>query len=102
MQFVSASYGCGPADGPWVEATVLSSVRERVVGQIWHDGDAYGQSDPVLLRPGVLATIGFDPATPSDAFGSIAVLRIAASDEPASPLAVGEVVLRMPAGVSCG
>jgi hypothetical protein len=102
VRIVSASYGCGPADGPWVEATVLSSVTERVVAQIWFDGAPYGQSDPVALQAGGQATIGLDPATPREAFGNAAVVRIATSRDPASPLAAEEVVLRLPAGVSCG
>lgn len=102
VQLLSVSYGCGPADGPWVEATVLSSVGRTVFGQIWLDSQPYGRSDPALLQPGVQATIGFDPATPSEAFGSTAVLRIAASEDPTSPLVTGEVLLKVPPGLGCG
>lgn len=102
LQLLSASYGCGPADGPWVEAAVFSSVRRTVLGQIWLGSKPYGQSDLILVQPGMKATIGFDPATPSEAFGSIAVIRIVASEDLRSPLATGDVLLKVAPGVGCG
>lgn len=102
LQLVSLSYGCGPADGPWVEATVVSSIRQSVLGQVWFQDQPYGQSELVSLQPGVAATLGFDPSTPADAFGDTAVTRIVAAEDPASSLATGEIVLKLRAGVSCG
>ena len=102
VQLRSASYGCGPADGPWVEADVVSSVGLTVVGEISLDGKTYGRSMPVLLQPGTLASIGFDPATLAEHFGRTATLRIVTSANPDTLLASADVVLRIPDGVGCG
>ena len=99
---MSASYGCGPADGPWVEVVVLSSIDRTVFAEVWLDNQPYGRSGLVLLRPGVQETMGLDPGTPREAFGSTAVVQIAASEDPTNPLAAGDVLLKLPASISCG
>ena len=102
LELLSATYVCGPADGPWIEVVVLSPLGRTVFAEVTVVRQPYGRSGPVLLRPAVQETIGFDPGTPREAFGSTAVVQIVASDDPASPIASGDVLLKLPASMSCG
>lgn len=102
LELLSATYVCGPTDGLWIEVVVLSPLGRTVFAEVTVVRQPYGRSGPVLLRPGVQETIGFDPGTPREAFGSTAVVQIVASDDPASPIASGDVLLKLPASMSCG
>jgi hypothetical protein len=102
IEIAEARYTCGPADGPWVYSKVSATTVIEVVAQVLLDDRVYGQSNPTTLEPGTHMTIEFDPATPPEAYGRTATLRIVLASAPTTVAASSSVVLKIPDGMSCG
>lgn len=101
VSVLNAESKCGPTDGPWVEGTVVATEAVVVFARLSFDGVTYGESDIVTLIPGEQTTIGFDPQRPDEAFDKVGEFEVLI-DGTTTPLAVADVLLRLPDDVSCG
>jgi hypothetical protein len=101
VRVLSAESKCGPTDGQWVEGTVVATEAVVVFARLSFDGATYGESDIVTLIPGEQTTIGFDPQRPDEAFDKVGEFEVLI-DGTTTPLAVADVLLRLPDDVSCG
>lgn len=104
VRLTSAVYMCGPTDGAWVEARVLSSASVSVMAQVTLDGKPLGRSERVSLVPDQPATIGFEPGTKAADHGRTATVQvfIAGDEDTAAPVAERDVVLSIPSNAQCG
>ena len=104
VRLTSAIYMCGPTDGAWVEARVLSSASVSVIAQVTLDGKQLGRSERVSLVPDQPASIGFEPGAQAEDYGRTATMQvfIAGGEDTAAPVAERDVVLSIPSNVQCG
>lgn len=104
VRLTSAAYMCGPTDGAWVEARVLSSASVSVMAQVSLDGKPLGRSEPVSLVPDQPATIGFEPRTKAADHGRTATVQvfIAGDEDTSAPVAERDVVLSISSNAQCG
>ena len=101
VSLVNVASDCGPADGNWVRGSATALEAQIVFAQLSLDGVTYGRSEAVVLEAGVPTTIGFDPERPPTTFGKTGrfeVLLVGTS----AVIAAADVVLKLPASVSCG
>lgn len=98
----AATFGCGPADGPWIDVTVELTEPDLVYAQVSFDGRSYGRSRPFPARAGRPVDLGFDPALTVDVAGApLRVSLFSASGTSVRRLAERTVAARPP-GISCG
>lgn len=104
VRLTSAVYMCGPTDGAWVEARVVSSEGVSVMAQVTLDGKPLGRSERVSLVPNQPAAIGFEPGTKAADHGRAATVQvfIAGDEDTGAPVDERDVVLSIPSNVQCG
>ena len=76
VQLRNPALVCGPTDGAWISATVVSGNSIEVYAQVSTDGVDYGRSENMKVAAFTPAFVGFYPATPYEALGHTATLKI--------------------------
>ena len=98
---IDGRYGCGPADGPWIEVTLRPDHDAAVFAELSVGAQVRSRSETVLASAARSTRVGFDPRRRAGDLGRRGTLRLREADNRAV-LASTTVVLANPPGVICG
>ncbi|MCW2751864.1 MAG: hypothetical protein JWR83_2974 [Aeromicrobium sp.] len=100
ITLTNAEYACGPTDGPWIQAAMVSSVPIRVFAQLYVGDQTYGRSEWINLTPDVVANVGFAPVLAAGIYGSAG--RLVAESATVADLGSVQLELALAPDVFCG